>query len=200
MARFGVWLAAFAFAFSPLAGARSLAAETGELLVSRANLPDPNFADSVVLVTLGESAGTAGLILNRPTHVPVATLFPDMGKLASLPDTIWYGGPVAVQQIVFLVRADKPPRDSLEVMRGLYLSESADLLRELLGRAKPTEGLRIYAGSAGWMATQLESEMMRGDWHRLAGDPDIVFTRRPESLWQELDSRARSIQASASPR
>lgn len=199
MARLGWVLAALALALAAPAGARD-AAEAGELLVARANLPDPNFAESVVLVTRSEAAGTAGLIVNRPTRVPIATLFPDMGKLASLPDTVWYGGPVEVQQIVFLVRADKRPRDSLEVMKNLYLSESAELLRELLGRADPTEGLRIYAGSAGWMATQLESEMMRGDWRRVAGDPGLVFTRRPESLWRELDVRASSIQASASAR
>jgi putative transcriptional regulator len=187
-------------AFAAAAGARELAAGTGEILVARANLPDANFADSVVLVTHGESAGTAGLIVNHPTRVPVASLFPDMAKLAALPDTIWYGGPVAVHQVVFLVRADKQPHDSLRVMRGVYLSQSEELLRELLARANPTEGLRIYAGSAGWMPTQLESEMMRGDWHRIAGDPDLVFTRRPESLWRELDTRAHSIQARASAR
>jgi putative transcriptional regulator len=198
MARFSVCLAAIALAFAAAAGARDLAAERGEMLVARADLPDPNFSDSVILVTHSEDAGTAGLIVNRPTNVPVSSLFPDLDKLASLPDTIWFGGPVGVGQIVFLVRADTQPRDSVQVMHGLYLSESGALLRELLGRAKPTEGLRIYAGSAGWMPAQLKSEMTRGDWHRLAGDPDLVFSRRPETLWRELDARANSIQARAS--
>ncbi len=199
MGRFPGMLLALAFAWAGNAAPAEVAARAGEFLVSRADMPDPNFGDSVVLVVKSEEGGgTAGLIVNRPTRMPIAKLFPDLQSLAKLPDTVYFGGPVALNQIAFLVRADKAPGDSIEVARGVYVSESATLLRELLSRANPTEGLRIYAGSAGWAPGQLDGEMQRGDWHRLAADAQSIFSRRPETLWQELDRRASSVQASLS--
>ena len=45
------------------------------------------------------------------------------------------------------------------------MSSSRELLRELLCRENPVEGLRVFAGHAGWAPGQLESEVARGDSH-----------------------------------
>ena len=196
MDRFARMLLATLLAWAGNAAASELAARAGDFLVAHEGLPDPNFGESVVLVVRSEDGGTAGLIVNRPTRMPIAKLFPDLEPLASLPDTVFFGGPVALNQISFLVRADRAPHDSVEVVHGVFVSESATLLRELLSRPKPTEGLRIYAGSAGWGPLQLQAEMERGDWHRMAADAPSIFSTRPQTLWQELDRRASSVQAS----
>ena len=177
------------------ATARDLAADAGDFLVAARSLGDFNFAQTVVLVTRSEPGGTAGLVLNHPSPTPVSRLFPDMTALESLPDTIYFGGPVAPDRVSFLFRADSAPPGSVFVTKGLYAGESAALLRSLLSRPNPMEGLRIFAGSAGWAPSQLEGELLRGDWHVMPGDLNAVFTRRPGSLWQELDARASSIQA-----
>jgi len=190
--------AALALAIAPACAARELATDAGDFLVAHPRLGDPNFMQAVVLVTRSEAGGTAGLVLNRPSHVPVARLFPDMATLAGLPDTIYVGGPVAMNQVSFLFRSDGEPPESVLVMKGLYVSDSASLLRSLLARADPMEGLRVFAGSSGWGPSQLEAEMLRGDWRRIPGDLNAIFTKRPESLWQELDGRASSIQARTS--
>lgn len=191
------WLAAaaLALAFAPAAPARELAADAGDFLVAHKRLGDPNFSQTVLLVTRSEPEGTAALVLNRPSRMPVARLFPGMPELSALPDVIYLGGPVAPDRVSFLIRAPSAPPESLPVMKGLYVSESAALLRSLLARASPMEGLRIFVGSAGWGPAQLEGEMLRGDWHLIPGDMDMIFTKRPESLWQELDGRASSIRA-----
>ena len=191
----GMLLATF-LAWAGNGAAAEIPARAGDFLVAHAGLADPNFGDSVILVVRSEEGGTAGLIVNRPTRMPIAKLFPDMDALASLPDTVYFGGPVALYQISFIVRAEAAPHDSMEVAHGIYVSESATLLRELLSRPNPTEGLRVYAGSAGWGPTQLEGEMDRGDWRRLPADAASIFSTRPQTLWQELDRRASSVQAS----
>jgi hypothetical protein len=52
------------------------------LLVARGGLADPNFTDSVVLVMNHLAEGPVGVMVNRPTDVTVAELFPDIKRLA----------------------------------------------------------------------------------------------------------------------
>jgi len=46
------------------------------LLVARADLPDPSFKDSIVLVMNDIGPSPAGVIINRPTRIPVSRVFP----------------------------------------------------------------------------------------------------------------------------
>jgi len=153
------------------------------LIVARAELPDPNFKDTVVLVMNNVAPVPAGLIVNRPTRIPVSRLFPDIEALASLDDKIYFGGPVEVESVSFLFRADAPPEDATQVLEGMYLSTNAELLRKLLARDKPMEGLRIFAGYAGWAPGQLQAEIERGDWKLAPADARSVFEAKPEHPW-----------------
>src|SRR5688500_9964809 len=67
---------------------------TALLLVSRAELPDPNFKDSVVFVTNQMRRAPVGVIINKPTKIPVSQLFPDLERLAGSDDRVYFGGPV----------------------------------------------------------------------------------------------------------
>jgi len=163
------------------------------LLVSRADLPDPNFNESVILITQRNRLGPAGVIINKPTRVRVAELFPDIKALNTVDDKVFFGGPVALNTVSFVFRSAKEPDDAVEVMKDVYVSSNVDLLRDLLSRDRPTEDLRVFVGYAGWGPTQLEDEMSRGDWRRLDADARTVFSRRPEALWPLLDQKASSV-------
>lgn len=156
---------------------------TAILLVARTGLPDPNFRDSVVLVTNSIGAVPAGVIVNRPTKMAVSDLFPDLGHLAGLEHRIYFGGPVHIATVSFLVRAATPPGNSTRVMDDVYLSSDRTLLRKLLDRDKPMDGLRIFIGYAGWSPGQLEAEVARGDWTLAPARADAVFGRGPEHPW-----------------
>ena len=162
------------------------------LLVARKNLPDPFFRDSVVLVTRsgGPAPAPVGVIVNRPTDVPLSRVFPDIERLRSRDETLFFGGPVMPEQLLVVFRAAVPPAEAIEVLDGVYMSLSRELLRELLGRENPVEGLRVFAGHAGWAPGQLESEVARGDWHLVAADARKVLEMEPEKLWKELERRA----------
>ena len=160
------------------------------LLVARKNLPDPYFRDSVVLVTRSGGPTPVGVIVNRPTDVPLSRVFPDIERLRSRDETLFFGGPVMPEQLLVVFRAAVPPTAAIEVLDGVYLSLSRDLLRELLGRENPVEGLRVFAGHAGWAPGQLESEVARGDWHLVTADAGMVLEMEPEKLWKELERRA----------
>jgi len=102
-------------------------------LVARNNLPDPNFRDSVVLVTSQAGSGPVGLIINKPTTIPLSRVFPDVEKLRSRADMLFFGGPVQRQQIFVVVRAAKPPdEDAIELVDGVYMSSDGDTLRSIV--------------------------------------------------------------------
>ena len=156
---------------------------TAILLVARGELRDPNFADSVVLVMNNIGPAPVGLVINRPTEIPVARLFPDLKRLAPLHDKVYFGGPVELESVWFLFRAAKPPQHAIQAFAGIYLSSSRDLLQQLLGREKPLDGLRVYIGHSGWAPGQLETEIARGAWTLERADPDAIFKGRPEHPW-----------------
>ena len=149
---------------------------TAILLVGRAELPDPDFADSVVLVMNNLGAAPAGVIINRPTKLPVAELFPQLKRLAQLPDKVYFGGPVEFGSVWFLFRAATAPAHAVRACDDVYLSASRELLLRLLDRAKPMDGLRIFVGHSGWGPGQLEAEIAHGAWALQHATTDAIFS------------------------
>ncbi len=156
---------------------------TAILIVGKADLPDDDFANSIVLVMNNLGPAPVGIVVNRPTRLTVPQLFPDDSRLARLNDKVYFGGPVEFGAIWFLVRASTPPEHALQAFDGVYLSADRGLLLKLLGRAKPMDGLRIFLGHAGWAPGQLESEIGRGAWTPQRADPDVIFNGKSEHLW-----------------
>jgi putative transcriptional regulator len=156
---------------------------TAIFLIARSELPDPNFADSVVLVMNNLGPGPVGVILNRPTKIPVAELFPDLKQLAPLHDKIYFGGPVEIRSVWFLFRALRRPEHAIQACDGVYLSADKELLLRLLQRDKPMEGLRIFIGHSGWSPEQLQHEISRGDWTLKHAESDAVFNGQTEHPW-----------------
>src|SRR5579872_5082095 len=64
------------------------------LMVASAQVTDPFFSDSVVLVMNDLGSGPIGIIINRPTQVPISRLFPKLQRLSQLQDKVYFGGPV----------------------------------------------------------------------------------------------------------
>src|SRR5579864_4987933 len=105
------------------------------LLVAQPEIRDPNFKGSVVLVMNNIAPGPVGVIINKPTDIAISHLFPDLENLAPLDDKVYFGGPVDIGMVSFLIRADAAPEHATEVVPGVYLSTNRELLRKLLGRA-----------------------------------------------------------------
>lgn len=156
---------------------------TAILIKARTELPDPFFADSVVLVMNNLGPAPVGVVINRPTPLPVARLFPDLKRLAGLDDRVYFGGPVGIESVWFLFRAAKAPEHAVRACDGVYLSASRELLLRLLDRDKPMDGLRIFMGHSGWGPGQLESEIARGDWTLAHAEPDEIFSSRSDHPW-----------------
>jgi putative transcriptional regulator len=162
-------------------------------LVARKDLPDPFFRDSVVLVTNYGGIAPVGVIINRRTQVTLASAFPDIDRLRSREDKLFFGGPVQPDMLVGVFRAAARPADAFEVIDGVYMSSSYETLRALLGRDTPLDGVRVFAGHAGWGPGQLESEIARNDWYLIRADAKTIFEKKPEGLWKELERQGSAL-------
>jgi putative transcriptional regulator len=160
----------------------------GRLLVATPVLSDPNFRRTVVLVVEHEAEqGTLGVVLNRPTQVPVDQVLEPWMDLATSPSVVFSGGPVATNSALALALVpgtDEPvgwhPLDGAPAVARLGLVD-LDAPPGLLAPA--VASLRVYAGYAGWSAGQLEAEISEGAWYVLPAEQGDAFCAEPERLW-----------------
>ncbi len=125
----------------------------GRLLVATPVLGDPNFRRTVVLIVEHESEqGTLGVVLNRPTKVPVGQVLEPWTELATDPSVVFNGGPVAPNSALALAHVpgtDEPvgwhPLDGAPATARLGLVD-LDAPPGLLAAA--IVSLRVYAGYA----------------------------------------------------
>ncbi|HEX2651838.1 MAG TPA: YqgE/AlgH family protein [Burkholderiales bacterium] len=159
------------------------------LLVARPDLPDPNFARTVVLVTQTEDGSTVGVILNRPTPLRLSEFLSREYPTENYREPIYLGGPVMLGAIIALLKSESPPRAAaFHVLKDIYLTMHADNIRALL--VDPKARYRLYAGFSGWAPRQLESEFMRDGWFVLPADEATLFRASTDGLWEELVEKA----------
>lgn len=176
-------------AFSAPAGAAEGDANA-IFLVASAELLDPNFRETVVLVTQPREGGPWGVIINRPLEQRLSEIFTEFETLKNRKDVLFFGGPVAPDGLVFLVRSPEPPPRAVAVLRDVWFVGDVEWIEGLLKRPEPTRGLRVYAGYSGWAPGQLQAEIARGGWHVLPADAATVFEADPARVWPELIKRA----------
>jgi putative transcriptional regulator len=162
----------------------------GRFLVASRGLSDENFAETAIFLIDYHQRGAMGLIINRPTEVPLAQVWPDMAGLQQRPDTVYIGGPVETHRIILLIRSSRPLEDAQQVVDNIHVSTSQKIFARLVDKADAAEQFRVYAGYAGWGPGQLEREVARGDWHVLPADAATVFDTAPADVWPTLIRKA----------
>ncbi len=130
-----------------------------------------------------------GLVINLPTELRVAAALPKLDSMAQRPEVVYIGGPVALSQMLLLVRSKQVPEDSMHIIGDVYLSSSQALLDRLGREGEDAIPFRVFAGHAGWSPGQLDAEVDRGDWHVLPAEPELIFDEAPGGLWQALIER-----------
>lgn len=157
----------------------------GLLMVAREGLPDPRFHDSVVLLLQHDPRGSVGLIINRPSRLPLTEVLADHAGLLG-DRALSYGGPVGSQGLMALVHAaEMPPHPALAVLDDLYITGVEELLEWLPGQDAPVE-FRIFLGYAGWAGGQLTAELERGDWQLLPAESTELLMVPEAGMWQRL--------------
>jgi putative transcriptional regulator len=160
----------------------------GRLLVANPNLPDPNFARSVVLMLEHGEEGAVGVVLNRPSQTPVEELIGPLGIVAAPPGLVHIGGPVSPSSAICVGRPHPgyepgPEEGLVALFDGLVIVDlDVDFsdLKERLAEA------RLFAGYAGWGPGQLEDEIEAGGWYVVASMPGDCLSPDAENLWRTV--------------
>ena len=162
----------------------------GMLLVATPDLLDPNFSDTVVLMLEVDGDGALGVVLNRPSPVPVADVLDPWADTCAEPEVLFRGGPVSTEGALGLALLRDPDDapvgfraldDTLDGRVGLVdLDTPVELVSDSLA------GLRIFAGYAGWGAEQLAAEIEEGSWYVVPGEVPDVFRGDPAELKRDV--------------
>lgn len=161
----------------------------GRLLVAAPTLLDPNFADTVVLLLDVGDDGALGVVLNRPTALPVVEVLGEWGDVVEEPEVLFQGGPVSTDGALAVALATPGGEDAVgfrpvwDRVGLLDLDTPAELVQGTVDR------LRIFAGYAGWGTGQLEAEIEEGAWYVVPAEVEDVFAAETGDLWRQVMRR-----------
>jgi putative transcriptional regulator len=146
---------------------------------------DPNFVETVVLLVEHGSSGSMGLVVNRPTSVPLQELLRGVGDVAGPGRDLrfYWGGPVQNEAVLALVRTSWPSDSARRVLPDVYLTGDVADVRAALQEKQPGERLRVFTGYAGWGAGQLATEVRAGAWVMDQADARSIFGPDSDELW-----------------
>jgi putative transcriptional regulator len=156
-------------------------------LVALDVLVDSNFRRTVVLMLEHDpEQGALGLVINRPSDVPLAQLCKTQSMRWLGPPTarVDWGGPVGEDQGFVLLddAAAEGVDGAVSLMPGLHWARSRSALKRLA--EDPEVRAHAVLGYAGWAAGQLESEIAAGAWLVVPALPHIVFDVEPHARWE----------------
>jgi putative transcriptional regulator len=193
---------ALTLTLSALGQALAQAPERGDLLVSTPELTGSTFAESVLLLIHHDDNGSIGLLLNRPTRLGPADVFPELTEHAALPARLFLGGPVQSTSLLMLVRGTPPTSTGTElrILDDVYVTGDTGVLDAGGVDAADESRIRMYAGQAQWQPGQLEAEIADGSWEVKPGRADVIFSADLAGLWERALKLGSALVVDAAPR
>ena len=160
------------------------------ILVAKPELrADPIFGSAILVATSIGGEQHAGFIVNHPTSVTLASVFPGDGPAQKVVDPIYLGGPVDSDVIFALVRSESPGQGSIQLMPGVFAALNGKAVDRAI--ASDPERARFLAGLVVWKPGELQEEIKQGLWYVLEPDPALVLPSSTDGLWEELARRSK---------
>jgi putative transcriptional regulator len=151
-------------------------------LIAMPQLQDSNFQGSVTYLWKHDKNGALGVVINRPSKLPISGLMEEMEivvsaqMVAQLSDRkVMAGGPVERSKGFILHDAGAQWKYTLPINDKISLSMSRDILQDIADGVGPVRYLAAL-GCAGWEAGQLEQEISDNVWLTVPANPDLLFS------------------------
>lgn len=155
----------------------------GQLLVATPNLRSPTFSRTVIMLLDHDDDGALGVVINRPSELPLRAVLPTWADDVSDPQLLFAGGPVAPESALGLAQCVGPgPADGFKRLVGDYGLVDLDFEPDTL--VSDLVGVRVFSGYAGWAGGQLEEEIVEGSWYVVNAAPTDLLHPYPENLWR----------------
>lgn len=158
----------------------------GRLLVATPRLQEDTFYRTVILLLDHGAHGALGVVLNRPSSVDVGEVLPAWHAHVSTPPQLFQGGPVGLDGAmgVATLLPGATPSSGVDRMTGPFGLVDLDADPDLV--VPHVDGVRVFAGYAGWGEGQLEDELAERAWFVVEALPDDVLTPTPSQLWRRV--------------
>lgn len=162
----------------------------GSILIAEPLLPDQYFRRSVVLlIDHKDEEGTLGVILNKPIDVKLNKIVSNF-EFKNFNSKVFFGGPVATNNLFFLHTSHIPIENSVEVIKGLYWGGNIEQINSLIRSGQLSEDqIRFYIGYAGWTAKQLRNELKKNSWAVAFAYTKEIWYTDPKKLWDYMISK-----------
>lgn len=166
---------------------------TDQFLIAMPSMRDDNFSGAVVYLCEHNANGALGLVINRPTELPLQELFQKVDLKLERPDLanapVYFGGPVQTERgFVLHDRLDEEGGHYNSTLKigaaGLEMTTSRDVLEALAGGAGPKR-VFVTLGYSGWSAGQLEDEISRNGWLTVKAEPEVIFDTPVEQRYDK---------------
>ena len=154
-------------------------------LVATDRLDGSPFEQTVIVAAPLQDGAYVGFIINRPTDVKLATLFPDDGETRKVTSPVSYGGPM-LPRAVFALTSSAPSIDSgvVPLMPGLFAVLDAAGVDRVI-ETTPNDA-RYFVGLIVWAPDELDQQVTAGAWDVKPADPKIVLRAKAPGLWDKL--------------
>ena len=165
---------------------------TGQLLIAMPGMRDERFAKSVIYMCAHTEEGAMGLVLNRRLDsLTFAELISQLEldeKHLSKDVPVHFGGPVESGRGFVLHTSDYQQDATLEVVNGVALTATVDILKAIAQGKGPQKSL-LALGYAGWGPGQLDMEIRANGWLQVPSDSEIIFDIEPDTKWERAIQR-----------
>jgi putative transcriptional regulator len=144
----------------------------GLLLISNSTVVTDFFYKTVIFMVDHDSTGAFGIVLNKISENTIREIIKNVPESEASEQPVWIGGPVDSMFVCVVHKDPEAPDAGIEIIPGVYMGRSYDLLIHL---TQSDSDFRIYQGYAGWGAGQLETEFDRFSWVVHRPTEEILF-------------------------
>ncbi len=155
----------------------------GKFLVSRYNLPDPNFRETVVFLLEHNQEGAFGLVTNKPLEFTIQEAIPELTGVRAHQQKILLGGPVQ-KEVVLALHDGNGYEGGISIIPGVFFETSFDKLFPFFNDVESPVRILTFMGYSGWGPGQLERELTEDTWITLPASQDLIFLDDPSQGWR----------------
>jgi len=172
------------------------APEEPMLLVAKRSFEDPVYGATIVLARPVQGGGHVGFIVNKPTKMSLAELFPEHEASKKVLDPLFLGGTVDMNLVFALVETHGSRKDgTIPIAPDLFLAYETKAVDRII--ESESDHARFFIGMVVWRPGQLDDELDRGLWYVDEPEAKLVLRRKTDGLWEELllrlEARANTI-------
>ncbi len=158
------------------------------LLVAKRQFEDPIYGSTIVLAKPVQGGGHVGFIVNRPTKMSLAELFPRHEASKKVADPLFLGGTVDMNLVFALVETHGSRKDgTIRIAPDLFLAYETKAVDRII--ESESDHARFFLGLVVWRPGQLDDELDRGLWYVDEPEAKLVLRRKTDGLWEELVQR-----------